>query len=180
MAGVVATELKQKRPFASSEQEVFLGLLITAARVLEPWDKSLKANAALTNNQYNVLRILRGSHPTPLACSDIAGRMVSRDPDITRLVDRLAGWAWSRALAADRTAASSRWDSPPRDGNCCGNGRTRATHAESDDRPSWRGQAQATGTTARTRHLRARDLSVKDGGKRADLEGEIVVSTIVV
>ncbi len=90
MAGVVAAELKQKRPFASSEQEVFLGLLITAARILEPWDKFLKANAGLTNNQYNVLRILRGSHPTPLACGDIAGRMVSRDPDVTRLVDRLS------------------------------------------------------------------------------------------
>ena len=90
MAGVVAAELKQKRPFASSEQEIFLGLLIAGARIVEPWDRFLKANAGLTNNQYNVLRILRGSHPTPLACGDIAGRMVSRDPDVTRLVDRLS------------------------------------------------------------------------------------------
>ena len=90
MTGVVAAELKQKRPFASSEQEVFLGLLMAAARIVEPWDRFLKANAGLTNNQYNVLRILRGSHPTPLACGDIAGRMVSRDPDVTRLVDRLS------------------------------------------------------------------------------------------
>ena len=84
----IAGQLKQKR-FASPEQEVFLGLLMAAARVIEPWAQYLKANADLTNNQYNVLRILRGSHPGRLTCSDIAERMIARDPDITRLVDRL-------------------------------------------------------------------------------------------
>jgi DNA-binding MarR family transcriptional regulator len=90
MAGVVARELKQQSAFASGEQEILLGLLIASARIVEPWEKFLKANANLTNNQYNVLRILRGSHPTRLACSDIAERMIARDPDITRLVDRLS------------------------------------------------------------------------------------------
>jgi DNA-binding MarR family transcriptional regulator len=90
MAGVVARELKQQSAFASSEQEILLGLLIASARIVEPWEKFLKADANLTNNQYNVLRILRGSHPTRLACSDIATRMIARDPDITRLVDRLS------------------------------------------------------------------------------------------
>jgi DNA-binding MarR family transcriptional regulator len=89
MAGVVARELKQQSAFASGEQEILLGLLIASARIMEPWEKFLKANANLTNNQYNVLRILRGSHPTRLACSEIADRMISRDPDITRLIDRL-------------------------------------------------------------------------------------------
>jgi DNA-binding MarR family transcriptional regulator len=90
MTGVVARELTQQRPFASGEQEVFLGLLIAAARIVEPWEKFLKASAGLTNNQYNVLRILRGSHPSRLACSEIADRMIARDPDITRLIDRLS------------------------------------------------------------------------------------------
>jgi DNA-binding MarR family transcriptional regulator len=90
MAGVVARELKQHTAFASGEQEVLLGLLIASARIVEPWEKFLKAHAGLTNNQYNVLRILRGSHPTRLACSDISDRMIARDPDITRLVDRLS------------------------------------------------------------------------------------------
>jgi DNA-binding MarR family transcriptional regulator len=66
-----------------------LGLLIAAARVVEPWARFLKTTAQLTNNQYNVLRILRGSHPAKLACSDIAERMIDRDPDVTRLIDRL-------------------------------------------------------------------------------------------
>jgi DNA-binding MarR family transcriptional regulator len=89
MAGTIARELKQKRAFASREQEVLLGLQVVAARVIEPWEKFLKTKAELTLHQYNVLRILRGSHPTPLPSGEIATRMIARDPDITRLVDRL-------------------------------------------------------------------------------------------
>jgi DNA-binding MarR family transcriptional regulator len=89
MSGTIARELKQKKPFASSEQEVLLGLRMAAARVVEPWAKFLKATSQLTNNQYNVLRILRGSHPSMLACNEIAVRMLDRDPDVTRLIDRL-------------------------------------------------------------------------------------------
>ena len=90
MAGIVARELKQNRRFASHEQEVLLGLQIAAARIMEPWEKFLKSSAQLTPNQYNVLRILRGSHPTRLPCGDIAERMIARDPDITRVIDRLS------------------------------------------------------------------------------------------
>ena len=90
MPGTVAQRLKQKSPFSSQEQEIVLGLLVAAARIGEPWTQFLKATAELTTNQYNVLRILRGSHPTRLTCSDIGERMVARDPDVTRLVDRLA------------------------------------------------------------------------------------------
>jgi hypothetical protein len=61
MPGVVARELKQKRAFTSREQEVMLGLQIAAARIMEPWEKSLEAHAELGLHQYNVLRILRGS-----------------------------------------------------------------------------------------------------------------------
>ena len=89
MTGVVARELKQQKPFASPEQEILLGLRMAAARVVEPWARFLKTTAQLTTHQYNVLRILRGSHPAKLACSDIGERMIERDPDITRLVDRL-------------------------------------------------------------------------------------------
>lgn len=89
MAGTVARELKQQKPFSSPEQEILLGVLMVAARVVAPWARFLKTTVRLTNNQYNVLRILRGSHPATLACSDIAERMIDRDPDITRLIDRL-------------------------------------------------------------------------------------------
>jgi DNA-binding MarR family transcriptional regulator len=90
VSGIVARELKQTRAFSSQEQEAFLGLQIAAARIAEPWEKFLKATAELTPNQYNVLRILRGSEPAGLPCGDIADRMITRDPDVTRLVDRLS------------------------------------------------------------------------------------------
>ena len=89
MTGVVARQLKQKAPFASLEQEVLLGLRMAASRALDPWARFLKASADLTVPQYNALRILRGSHPTRLTSSDVGERMVARDPDVTRLVDRL-------------------------------------------------------------------------------------------
>jgi len=43
----------------------------------------------LTPAQYNVLRILRGAEPDGLACRDIGDRLINRDPDVTRLLDRL-------------------------------------------------------------------------------------------
>ena len=43
----------------------------------------------LTGAQYNVLRILRGAEPEGLLCRGISERMISRDPDITRLLDRM-------------------------------------------------------------------------------------------
>ena len=89
MPGTVARELKQKKPFSSHEEEILLGLRMAAARIVEPWARFLKTTARLTPHQYNVLRILRGAHPARLACSDIGERMIDRDPDVTRLIDRL-------------------------------------------------------------------------------------------
>ena len=90
MTSKIARELKQESPFSSMEQEVFLGLRLAAARILDPWATFLKTTAQLTPIQYNVLRVLRGSHPGKLACSDLGDRLIARDPDITRLVDRLS------------------------------------------------------------------------------------------
>ena len=90
MVQSIARALKQTKPFTSREHELVLVLQHTAARVVEPWARYLKTQAQLTVSQYNVLRILRGAHPTRLACTEISTRMVARDPDITRLVDRLA------------------------------------------------------------------------------------------
>jgi DNA-binding MarR family transcriptional regulator len=102
VTGVVAKQLKQKTAFASPEQEVLLGLRIAAARLVEPWAAFLKATAGLTNSQYNALRILRGSHPTRLTCSDIGQRMIARDPDVTRVVDRLTARGLVERLRSSR------------------------------------------------------------------------------
>ncbi len=70
------------------EDEVFVRLLRTADALLRDVEQILKP-AGLSHAQYNVLRILRGAGPEGLACSEIGCRMITRDPDITRLVDRL-------------------------------------------------------------------------------------------
>jgi DNA-binding MarR family transcriptional regulator len=80
----------------SLEAEVFLTLLHAADSLLRPAEETLKT-AGLSHTQYNVLRILRGarrsmqksSDAAGLPCGEIAARMITRDPDITRLLDRL-------------------------------------------------------------------------------------------
>jgi DNA-binding MarR family transcriptional regulator len=69
------------------EEEVFVSLLRTGDLLSRRVAGVLKA-ADISPAQYNVLRILRGS-PDGLPCREIGNRMISRDPDITRLLDRL-------------------------------------------------------------------------------------------
>ena len=64
MPPTIRQELKQRRAFTSAEQEAMLGIRMAAARILAPWERFLKTEADLTTSQYNVLRILRGAHPT--------------------------------------------------------------------------------------------------------------------
>ena len=90
MARSFAQQIKQTRPFASPEQEALLAIRRTAASLLAPWEKFLKATFGLSTSLFNVLRILRGSHPTALTCGEIGERTIARDPDVTRLVDRLS------------------------------------------------------------------------------------------
>lgn len=71
----------------SPEEEAFLDLLRTADALTRGADWVLKAED-LSQTQYNVLRILRGA-PEGLSCGEIASRMITRDPDITRLLDRM-------------------------------------------------------------------------------------------
>ena len=75
------------RRAACSEEAVFLELLRTTDMLSRGLVQVLKIED-LSGTQYNVLRILRGS-PEGLPCGKIASRMITRDPDITRLLDRL-------------------------------------------------------------------------------------------
>jgi DNA-binding MarR family transcriptional regulator len=79
------TQAHRTKP--SLEETVFLDLLRTSDVLARRIDHVLK-DADLSSTQYNVLRILRGA-PEGLACGDIGSRMITRDPDITRLLDRL-------------------------------------------------------------------------------------------
>jgi DNA-binding MarR family transcriptional regulator len=72
----------------SPEQDVFLGVLKTAD-VLQAELAEVLKRADLSPTQYNVLRILRGAGDDGLACGQVSERMLTHDPDMTRLLDRL-------------------------------------------------------------------------------------------
>ena len=88
MARGLQAELKQTVPFTSREQEAYLSLLRTADALQSRVESKLK-EFGLTATQYNALRILRGAGQEGLPCSEIGERMITRDPDITRLLNRL-------------------------------------------------------------------------------------------
>jgi len=81
-------ELKQNIPFTSREQEAYLALLRTSDALQSSVEAKLK-EFGLTGTQYNALRILRGAGAEGLPCSEVGERMITHDPDITRLLDRL-------------------------------------------------------------------------------------------
>jgi DNA-binding MarR family transcriptional regulator len=89
MTGKLAREIRQSKPFSSPAEEAILNIQRTAGVLGQLFAETLKPHG-LTEVQYNALRILRGAGKAGLCCQEIADRMITRDPDITRLVDRLA------------------------------------------------------------------------------------------
>ncbi len=87
MSSSLAKRLHQ-RAFTSPTQETLLNLMVTQAW-LSGEIMGLLAGCGVTLSQYNVLRILRGSHPEKLTCSTVGERLLDRTPDVTRLLDRL-------------------------------------------------------------------------------------------
>ena len=103
MVSKLQTELKQNKPFGSIEEEVLLNLARTAEVVSSAIAIVLK-QADLTGTQYNALRILRGAGSDGLSCGEVSERMVTKDSDITRLLDRLE----SRGLISRERPANNR------------------------------------------------------------------------
>jgi DNA-binding MarR family transcriptional regulator len=69
-------------------QQLFVAVLRVGNHLSQKAEQLIKS-AGLTPAQYNVLRILRGAEPDGLLCRGISDRMISRDPDMTRLLDRM-------------------------------------------------------------------------------------------
>jgi len=84
----VTLRSKSSRPAIPLENRIFIALLQAADALGQEAEHLLKA-AGLTGAQYNVLRILRGAEPAGLPCKGIGDRMISHDPDMTRLLDRM-------------------------------------------------------------------------------------------
>jgi DNA-binding MarR family transcriptional regulator len=96
---MTVTSRIQHPQFESVAQEAVVSLLVASALVLQQINDLLKQHG-ITHDQYNVLRILRGAHPEGHQRLEIGRRMISRAPDVTRLIDRLErqglverGWA---------------------------------------------------------------------------------------
>jgi DNA-binding MarR family transcriptional regulator len=86
--GTMSTRSDSTNPASRLEAQLFVAILKAADSLSQEAEQLIKG-AGLTGTQYNVLRILRGAEPDGLHCRGISERMISRDPDMTRLLDRM-------------------------------------------------------------------------------------------
>lgn len=94
MAGL-KLEIMQEPPFFSVEEEALLNVMRTSDCLHRAFHLKTR-DWGLTSTQYNVLRILRGARPHGLTCSAIGDRMITAEPDITRLLSRLKAMKFVR------------------------------------------------------------------------------------
>jgi DNA-binding MarR family transcriptional regulator len=104
MATHLKDEIKQTTPFERRSDEALLSILRTAT-VLEHGSNELLRPFGITMTQYNVLRILRGAGARGLCGREVGERLISRVPDVSRLVDRMAEMG---LLAKERDTADRR------------------------------------------------------------------------
>lgn len=88
MPTTLRDELRQEKPFRSLREEALLSIARTEAVTRERLDRVL-APHGLSMTQYNVLRILRGAGTNGLCRNEIGDRLISRMPDVSRLLDRM-------------------------------------------------------------------------------------------
>ncbi len=96
-------EIEQQRPFSSVEEEAFLNLLRTSDCLERAFHRQTRG-WGVTSTQYNVLRILRSAGRQRLTCAAIGQRMITAEPDITRLLNRLK----KKGLASQTRAPNDR------------------------------------------------------------------------
>ncbi len=98
----IKEEIKQSR-FRNAYQKAFINILYTN-NWLDSKVRDLLKGHGLTKQQFNVLRILRGSYPEPLSTLQIRERMLDKMSDSSRIVDRLIlkGYADKRPCANDK------------------------------------------------------------------------------
>ena len=87
MGQVLKQRLKQRK-FRSPRQEATLNLIL-ASNFVRQIVEEVCTEFGITNQQYNILRILRGAYPEGHRCAEIRERMLDRAPDITRRLDSL-------------------------------------------------------------------------------------------
>ncbi|MHC5067600.1 MAG: MarR family winged helix-turn-helix transcriptional regulator, partial [Planctomycetota bacterium] len=100
----LAQRIHQRQPFPSTTAELYLTLRHVADRLHADMAAVLKEHGGISDVQYNVLRILRGAGEAGATCGEVGERLVTRCPDVTRLIDRLvkAGLVERRRDEVDR------------------------------------------------------------------------------
>ena len=88
MSPTLQQDIRQTKPFSSLQQEAYLSVVRTASALMDMVEDLLKPSG-ISATQYNVLRILRGSGDTGLCRNELRDRMLTRMPDMTRLLDRM-------------------------------------------------------------------------------------------
>ncbi len=109
MPATLRSDLRQSKPFTSLSQECFLNVLRTSTALVDAMEDLFKPYG-ISGTQYNVLRILRGSEPDGLCRNALRDRMLTRMPDMTRLLDRMeeAGLVLRSRDSDDRRLVSTR------------------------------------------------------------------------
>jgi DNA-binding MarR family transcriptional regulator len=92
-----------RRRYDSPAQEAYLALWRCYDRV-RAVEEELFAEYGLSAQQYNVLRLLKANHPQPVPTTELVAQLVSRAPDMTRMLDKLAerGWLLRERSTTDR------------------------------------------------------------------------------
>ena len=88
MSKTLQDDIHQRRPFSSPQQEAWLNVVRTSTTLQDASEELFKPHG-ITGTQYNVLRILRGAEPEGLCRNALRDRMLTRMPDVTRLLDRM-------------------------------------------------------------------------------------------
>jgi DNA-binding MarR family transcriptional regulator len=88
MSPSLQQELRQSKPFSSLQQEAYLSVVRTTSMLTDQVEDLLKPHG-ITGTQFNVLRILRGAGEGGLCRNELRDRMLTRMPDMTRLLDRM-------------------------------------------------------------------------------------------
>ena len=109
MSPTLKEDIRQKKAFTSLQNEAFLNVLRTSSALTDDLDELLRPYG-ITTTQYNVLRILRGSGADGLCRNELRDRMLTRMPDMTRLLDRMeeSGWVTRAREREDRRMVLTR------------------------------------------------------------------------
>jgi DNA-binding MarR family transcriptional regulator len=109
MVQTLRDEIRQRKPFTSPQEEALLSIVRTASVISSQFEQLLKPYG-ISSTQYNVLRILRGAEPEGLCRNELRDRMLTKMPDVTRLLDRMeeAGFVARARGTDDRRLVSTR------------------------------------------------------------------------